>query len=316
MLLKLRYFIPITEIFVFQRKKQKAWKMRITGSEEQKMQNESMNSPAQILEANIKTEINRVNMPLGKMILLGIFAGMFIACGASASSVAMHAIPNVGLSRFLGGVIFPVGLMMIIFIGGELFTGDCLLILGIFDKKYKVLDMIRVLVIVFFSNLVGALIIALLVYFSGQLNYTDGLLGAFTIKVAMGKATMSSGTAFASGILCNIFVCGAVLMAGAAKDVAGKVWAVFFPILAFVVSGYEHCVANMYYIPAGIFAAGNDKYVQVAMEQYGYTAEQLANLNWKAFFINSSIPVTLGNMVGGMVFVGAILYYIHKSKQK
>ena len=308
--------MPITEIFVFQRENRQHGRCVLSGSEEQRMQNESMNSPAQILEANIKTEINRVNMPLGKMILLGIFAGMFIAGGAAASSVAMHAIPNVGLSRFLGGVIFPVGLMMIIFIGGELFTGDCLLILGILDKKYKIIDMIRVLVIVFISNLVGALIIALLVYFSGQLNYTDGLLGAFTIRVAMGKATMSFGSAFASGILCNIFVCGAVLMAGAAKDVAGKVWAVFFPILAFVVSGYEHCVANMYYIPAGIFAAGNEKYAQLAMEQYGYTAEQLADLSWKAFFINSSIPVTLGNMVGGMVFVGAILYYIHKSKQK
>lgn len=276
------------------------------------MQNESMNSPAQILEANIKTEINRVNMPMGKMILLGIFAGMFIACGASASSVAMHAVSNVGVSRFIGGVIFPVGLMMIIFIGGELFTGDCLLILGILDKKYKIIDMIRVLVVVFLSNLAGALIIAVLVYFSGQLNYTDGLLGAFTIKVAMGKATLSFGTAFSSGILCNIFVCGAVLMAGAAKDVAGKVWAVFFPILAFVVSGYEHCVANMYYIPAGILASQNEKYVQTAMEQYGYTAEQLAALNWKSFFINSSLPVTLGNMVGGMLFVGVILYYIHK----
>ncbi len=280
------------------------------------MQNESMNSPAQILEANIQTEINRVKMPLGKMILLGIFAGMFIAGGASASSVAMHAVSNVGVARFLGGIIFPVGLMMIIFIGGELFTGDCLLILGVLDKKYNVLSMLRVLVIVFLSNLIGAVAIALLVYFSGQLNYTDGLLGAFTIKVAMGKANMSFGSAFASGILCNIFVCGAVLMAAAAKDVAGKVWAVFFPILAFVVSGYEHCVANMYYIPAGIFAAQNEKYAQVAMEQYGYTAEQLASLNWKAFFIDSSIPVTLGNMVGGMLFIGAILYYIHKSKQK
>ncbi len=110
-------------------------------------------------------------------------------------------------------------------------------------------------------------------------------------------------------------VCGAVLMAGAAKDVAGKVWAIFFPIFAFVVSGYEHCVANMYYIPAGIFAKQNPEYVQTAMEQYGYTTEQLAQLNWKTFFINSSIPVTLGNVIGGMVFMGALLYLVYKREK-
>lgn len=272
----------------------------------------SMNTPAQVLAANIKTEEGRVNMKFGRMFLLGILAGMFIALGAAASSVAMHNVANVGVSRFIGGCIFPVGLMMIILIGGELFTGDCLLILGVLDKKFNVLSMLRVLVVVWISNLVGAVAIAGLAYFSGQYNYTSGLLGAFTIKVAMGKASMGFGTAFSSGILCNIFVCGAVLTAAAAKDVGGKVWAAFFPILAFVVSGYEHCVANMYYIPAGIFAMQNENYVQIAMEEYGYTAEQLANLNWQTFFINSSIPVTLGNMVGGMIFVGAILYVIYK----
>ena len=245
------------------------------------------------------------------MVLLGIFAGMFIAGGAAASSVAMHAISNVGLARLLGGVVFPVGLMMIVFIGGELFTGDCLLILGFIDKRYKVTAMIRVLVVVYISNLIGAMVIALLVSLSGQYNYTDGLLGAYTIKVAMGKVNMSFGQAFCSGIMCNIFVCAAVLMAAAAKDIAGKVWAIFFPIMAFVVSGYEHCVANMYYIPAGIFALGNEKYAARAAAEYGYTYEQMSVVDWKHFFINSSIPVTLGNIVGGMLFVGVILYLIY-----
>lgn len=267
--------------------------------------------PQQIVENNIQLGVNRVKMPLGKMILLGIFAGMFIAGGGAASSVAMHSVDNVGIARFLGGCIFPVGLMMIVFIGGELFTGDCLMIMGCLNKKYSIFSMLRVLVVVYLANLIGAVVVAYLAYASGQFHYTGELLGAYTIKVALGKVNLSFGAAFTSGILCNIFVCAAVLMAAAAKDIAGKVWAIFFPIMAFVVSGYEHCVANMYYIPAGIFALNNDSYVAKAMDTYGYTAEQLDALNLTNFLLKSAIPVTLGNMVGGMLFIGVILYFIH-----
>lgn len=275
------------------------------------MNHSSLNSPQQITENMIQAGVGKASAPLGKMILLGIFAGMFVACGASSSSVAMHAMSNVGLQRLVGGCVFPIGLMMIVLVGGELFTGDCLMVMGCMHKKYSVLDVVRVLTIVYCTNLMGSVVMALLVYLSGQLGYTNGLLGAFTIKIAMGKVTMDFGTAFVSGILCNIFVCIAVLMAGAAKDVGGKIFACFFPIMAFVVSGYEHCVANMYYIPAGIFAAGNEKYAEIAMAEYGYTAEQLAELNWQNFFTVNQIPVTLGNLVGGMVFVCVILYVIH-----
>ncbi|MGN0374771.1 MAG: formate/nitrite transporter family protein [Butyrivibrio sp.] len=270
-----------------------------------------INSQNQVLDGNIETEVNRSNMAVLRLILLGILAGMFIGGGAAASNVAMHAISNVGIARFVGGAIFPVGLMMIVFIGGELFTGDCLLILGVLDRKVKVLSMLRVLFIVFFSNMLGAMLVAVLVYFGGQYNFTDGLLGAYTIKVALSKSTMSFQSAFCSGIMCNIFVCGAVLMAGVAKDAGGQVWAIFFPILAFVVSGFEHCVANMYYIPAGILAKSNPHYVSVAMDKYGITAEQLSNLSWDGFLINSSVPVTLGNIVGGML-LGVVLYVIYK----
>ena len=178
-------------------------------------------------------------------------------------------------------------------------------------KKYSFVSVARVLTIVFLSNFIGSVLLAFFVFASGQWDYSSGLLGAFTIKIAMGKVSTTFFKGFFSGIMCNIFVCGAVLMASAAKDVAGKVWAAFFPIFAFVISGYEHCVANMYYIPAGIFAMQNDTYVNIAMEKYGYTAEQLANLNWVNFFIKNELPVTLGNIVGGM-FLGVILYVIHK----
>ena len=256
-------------------------------------------------------------MPIFKLVLLGILAGMFIAGGAAASNVAMHNISNVGLARLVAGVIFPVGLMMIVLVGGELFTGDCLLILGIMDKKYNVLQAIKVLVIVFITNLLGSVIIAFIVYESGQFNYTDGLLGAFTIKVALSKTGLSFTNAFCSGILCNIFVCLAVLMAASSKQVSGKILGIFFPIMAFVVSGYEHCVANMYYIPAGIIAKMNDSYVAKAKDAYNFTDAKLDGLNIKTFFVDNLIPVTLGNIVGGMLFVGVILYLVnHKKAEK
>ena len=276
----------------------------------------AISTPPQIVAANMAAAKGKTELPLLRMILLGIFAGMFIAGGASASSLAMHAISNVGLARLVAGAIFPVGLMMIVLVGGELFTGDCLMIMGCVHGKFSAAKMIKVLVVVYLSNFLGSVLFAELVNLSGQYSYTNGLLGAFTIKVAMGKVNLSFGAAFASGILCNIFVCMAVLMAMAAKDIAGKVWAIFFPILAFIVSGYEHCVANMYYIPAGIFAASNETYVARAMEAYGYTAAQLADLNWINFVVKNLIPVTLGNIVGGMLFVGLPLYLIHAQKLK
>ena len=275
-----------------------------------------ISTPPQIVAANMNAAKGKTELPLLRMILLGIFAGMFIACGASASSLAMHAISNVGLARLVAGSIFPVGLMMIVLVGGELFTGDCLMIMGCIHGKFSMKSMVKVLVVVWLSNLVGSVLFAELVNLSGQYNYTNGLLGAFTIKVALGKVNLSFGAAFVSGILCNIFVCMAVLMAMAAKDIAGKIWAIFFPILAFVVSGYEHCVANMYYIPAGIFAASNEAYITSGVNNLLFTADQLANLNWVNFLVKNLIPVTLGNIVGGMVFVGLPLYLIHQAKLK
>ena len=276
----------------------------------------AISTPPQIVAANMAAAKGKTELPLVRMILLGIFAGMFIAGGASASSLAMHAISNVGLARLVAGSIFPVGLMMIVLVGGELFTGDCLMIMGCVHGKFSAAKMIKVLTVVYLANFLGSVLFAELVNLSGQYNYTNGLLGAFTIKVALGKVNLSFGAALASGILCNIFVCMAVLMAMAAKDIAGKVWAIFFPILAFVVSGYEHCVANMYYIPAGIFAASNDAYVTSGINNALFSAEQMANLTWGNFLVKNLIPVSIGNILGGMVFVGLPLYLIHAQKLK
>ena len=262
----------------------------------------------------MKAGEGKVKLPLLKCILLGIMAGAFIAFGGASSNAAVHNIADQGLLKTLAGCIFPVGLMMIVFVGGELFTGDCLMIAGVVDKRFSAVAMIKTLIIVFFSNMVGAVIIAALVYFSGLLDYTGGALGAFTIKVAYGKVTIAPFRAVCSGILCNILVCMAVLMATAAKDIAGKVWAIFFPICAFVIGGWEHCVANMFYIPAGIIASMNSTYVAKAQELYGITAEQISADLTIGGFVSNLIPVTIGNILGSMVFVALPLYAIHKSK--
>ena len=241
-------------------------------------------------------------------------AGAFIAFGGATSSAAIHNISNQGVAKALAGTIFPVGLMMIVFVGGELFTGDCLMLAGVVDKRFSALQLIKTLIIVWLSNMAGAILIAALVYYSGLLDYTSGALGAFTIKVAYGKCTITPFKAICSGILCNILVCIAVLMATAARDIAGKVWAIFFPICAFVVGGWEHCVANMFYIPARIIAATNDTYVAKAEELYGITAAQISASVNVGGFISNLIPVTIGNILGGMVFVALPLYVIHKKK--
>lgn len=274
----------------------------------------AFHSPAQVLEANLKAGEAKSKLPLLKCMLLGIMAGAFIAFGGASSNAAIHNIADQGLAKTLAGCIFPVGLMMIVFVGGELFTGDCLMIAGVVDKRFSVLSMIKTLVIVFFSNMAGAVLIAVLVYHSGLLDYTNGALGAFTIKVAYGKATIAPFRAVCSGILCNILVCMAVLMATAAKDIVGKVWAIFFPICAFVIGGWEHCVANMFYIPAGIIASMNEHYVARVEELYGITADQIAADLTVTGFVSNLLPVTIGNILGGMVFIALPLYAIHRSK--
>lgn len=269
----------------------------------------NFNSPDQVILGNIKTGVVKAERSIPQMILLGIMAGAFIALGGATSNVAVHGIADVGLSRALAGAIFPVGLMLIVFVGGELFTGNCLISMAVLDKKTSIGKMIQNLVIVYFSNLVGALIIDFLIFFSGELNYSGGGLGAYTIKVALAKVSISPLAGVTSGILCNMLVCLAILAAGAAKDIAGKVWAIFFPIWAFVIGGFEHCVANMFYIPAGMLAASNPDYVAKAGELYGITAEQCAGLT-VVNSLNNFIPVTIGNIIGGAIFIGLMYFLI------
>ena len=272
--------------------------------------------PGDVLQDMLRAGTKKNNTDFTSLILKAIFAGMFISLSAASSSAAIYGIENTGLAKTLAGVIFPVGLMMVIMLGGELFTGNCLIFFSRMNGESSTADVTRILFLVYIGNLIGAVFIAFMVFGSGQFDYSGGMLGAFTIKVAVTKATANPVRLFISANLCNILVCLSVLMANACKDVVGKMLAAFFPILAFVVGGYEHCVANMYYIPAGILAATNEKYRQIAMDSYGITLEQLQSLNLKTFFIDNLVPVTLGNIVGGVVLIAIPFYIIYRKKEE
>ena len=256
--------------------------------------------------------VSKCKMSAGLTIGKSFFAGMMIGLGAAGSSVAAHNIANVGVARLIAALVFPVGLMMVILMGAELFTGDCLLIMGVPEKEITVWQFIRTLVLVYVGNLIGGVILSALICWSGQLDYSSGLLGAYTIKVALGKVGLSPLKAVSSGILCNVLVCAAVIMAVCAKDITGKLFVSFFVIMLFVTSGYEHCVANMYYITAGIMAKTNPVYVSALMDNYKISAEQLQMLNIKTMIINNLIPVTIGNIIGGSFFVGLPFYYFNR----
>lgn len=266
-----------------------------------------------VIKDNMAVYDGKTKLSLGRLILLGMLAGAFIAMGASSSSAATYGISNTGLAKCLAGTIFPVGLVMIVLVGGELFTGDCLIIFCVMDKKVKLLNMIRTLLLVWLSNLLGALIVVVLVNQCGQLDYGSAALGAATIKTAYNKMNLGFLKAFCSGIMCNILVCIAVLVAGTASDVIGKIGGIFFTIWAFVIGGYEHCVANMYYIPAGLMAKQSSTYYDAAVAT-GLTLEQLNSMTIRSFLINNMLPVTLGNIVGGMIFVALPLYLINRKE--
>lgn len=272
-----------------------------------------MKSIVDIFVANINAYETKTKYKTWQLAILAMLAGAFISIGGSSSSAATFAIENPGLAKCLAGCIFPVGLMLVVFMSTELFTGDCLMIAGVVNKKITATEMIRVLVTVWIFNLVGSLVVVYVCYGAGLLDLGSKALAASAIKTAYGKMNLSFFKAFCSGIMCNVLVCFAVLLAGAATDAVGKIFAIFFPIWAFVIAGYEHCVANMYYIPMGLLAKTNAAYVDAAINA-GMTADQINSMSLGGFFLSNLVPVTLGNIVGGMIFVALPLYYVNKVK--
>ncbi len=255
--------------------------------------------PDQIYSMITESGYKKATTPLKKQIIKGIIAGMCIALAAASTCVAIHSIEDYGVAKLVAGVTFPVGLMLIIFSGAELFTSDCLIALNLKDNKVKLWHFVKTLFVVFFSNFIGAAFIAYLFYSSGQLGMSYNGLAQFSINIANSKLNLDFYQAFTSGIICNILVCLAVIAFTAAKDVTGKIWATFFPIMAFAITGVEHCVANMYYLSVAFLASLNPVYAE---------GIDVSNITISNIFVNNLLPVTLGNIVGGLL-MGVLMYF-------
>lgn len=259
-----------------------------------------MNSPVQIAQNYVTIGTNKTKLPLAKMFMLSIFAGAFIAIAGVGATTAAVSIASSSVAKLVGACIFPAGLALSLIAGSELFTGNCLIVIPLLEKTVTLKAMLKNWVVVYLGNFVGALLISLLVVYSHTFDLFAAKLAASAVATADMKCALSFGDAFLRGIMCNVLVCLGVWMAFAADDVAGKIIGLFFPVMIFVLCGFEHCIANMYYISAGM----------MANEMYALGA---ANLTLTNFFLGNLLPVTLGNIVGGAsIGIGYWFAYLKK----
>ncbi|MBQ7545180.1 MAG: formate/nitrite transporter family protein [Synergistaceae bacterium] len=272
-------------------------------------------TPSETADFTVNVGAKKAALSVVQQFVLGVLAGAFIAFGAQASSMVSHAISSPSTAKLIGGLIFPAGLMLVLMAGAELFTGNCLMIAALMERKITLWQLLRSWAVVYLGNLAGGVLVAFLVYWSGQLDFTGGLLGGFTLKAAAGKIAMPFARAFVLGVLCNWLVCLAVWMSFGAKDGISKAVCAFFPVWVFVASGFEHSVANMYYIPAGILAKCTPLYVSKALEA-GASQTSIDALNWCSMFADNLLPVTLGNILGGAGLVGAVYWFVYLRGRK
>lgn len=244
-------------------------------------------APKEIANAMVNVGVGKANLPVVNMFLLGILAGAFIGFGGLANTIISQTFGAIdpGLAKFLGAAVFPVGLMLVVICGAELFTGNNLMSLALMTKKITAGQMLKNWCVVWLGNLVGSLALVLIVKYGGVLA---GDAATKAIGIAEGKATLDVMTMILRGILCNILVVLAVWMATSAQDIVSKIFACWFPIMLFVLCGFEHSVANMYFIPMGMALGAN-----IAMGQC----------------ITNLICVTIGNLLGGAVII-PVIYYI------
>ncbi len=257
-----------------------------------------MHSPLEIAKNYIEIGIHKTKLSAFKMLLLGFFAGMFISFAGVAASTASTTLGQTSPGRLIAAIIFPAGMSMVLIAGSELFTGNILIIISVLEKRVKLKSMLKNLFFVYTGNLIGAFFVSVLVTYGHVPDLFNGELAYGIVNSGVSRTDLSFGDSFAKGVLCNILVCLAVWMAFASKQVSGKVMISFWPVMLFVLCGFEHCVADMYYCLCGIFTAA----------EYGIEA---GTLNFSNFITHNLIPVTLGNLVGGLIVgVGYWLAYL------
>lgn len=262
--------------------------------------------PKQIADQIEQISVSKSATDPLRVFALAILAGAFIAFAAAFFTVVTHdSIMSGGMTRLIGGLAFCLGLILVIVAGAELFTGNNLLVMACVDKKITIKQLLLNWIVVFFGNLCGSIGVVLLIYLSDHWLMGSGAVGAQALKIANSKVNLGFVQAFTSGILCNALVCLAVWLCFACHTVTDKILAIIFPITAFVTLGFEHSVANMYFIPAGLVARTNQEIMKIVGETM-----DLSKLNI-AGFMHNLVPVTLGNIIGGGVFVGMIYWFIY-----
>ncbi len=271
-----------------------------------------MNSPKEVANNYVTIGKGKVNTPIAKMFILAILAGAFIAVGGIASTVVAVSIPLPSVAKWAGAAVFPGGLAMVLIAGSELFTGNCLLVIPLMQKEVTIGGVLKNWIVVYLGNMVGGMAVAAVCVYSHEVSLFGNGVATSIISTAVGKVSMPFGDAFLKGIACNFLVCIAVWMAFAAKQVSSKIIGLFFPIMMFVLCGFEHSVANMYYVSAGLFAKGNATYLAAATE----AGVDASNLTWGAMFAKNLLPVTLGNIIGGAVCVGLAYWFIYLKEDK
>lgn len=257
-----------------------------------------MHSPVEIARNFVEIGTHKVRLSAWKMIILGIFAGMFIGFAGIAATTAQATIENPSVARLVGACVFPAGLAMVLVAGSELFTGNNLIIISLLQKQVTWMQMLKNWLFVFIGNFIGAALVAVMVVYSHTPDLYGGVLAQKVSAAAVSRVTQSFSEAFFRGVMCNFLVCIAVWAAFAAKKVSGKILMSFWPIMLFVLCGFEHSIADVYFCVAGI-AVG---------QVYGIAAD---SLNWGTFLLHNLLPVTIGNIIGGAGIVGAGYWLIY-----
>jgi len=269
-------------------------------------------SPGEVAQNVAQIGKSKSELRMLPMLLLGMLAGVYIGFGAELCTMVTHDLSKylgIGFAKFMGGSVFSVGLMLVVLAGAELFTGNCLIVTGVLARKVAIEKMMRNWFFVYLANFAGAILLVVIMYYSGLWKVGKLGVGAAALKTAAAKVDLSFFEALCRGIGCNWLVCLAVWLAVAGKDSISKIFGIYFPIMAFVASGFEHSVANMYFIPMGLFLKGNAAVVNTAG-----LAGSIGNLTWTRFLVVNLVPVTLGNIIGGAVFVGGVYYLAYLQK--
>lgn len=241
---------------------------------------------------------------------LGVLAGAFIALGAVLSTVVgTGSAVGLGPTRWLAGLAFSVGLILVVVAGAELFTGNNLVVMSLVDGHITMVQLLRNWAVVFAGNFVGAVSVVVMVWIGDGWSLGGGEVGVSALSIAATKTSLPFEVVFVRGILCNVLVCLAVWLAMAGKSVVDKVFAIIFPIAAFVAAGFEHSVANMYFIPQGLLLRDEQGLEERALDA-GLTPDQLASLDVGGFVSNLT-AATLGNIIGGGLLVGLVYWFVY-----